>query len=136
MYSFFKALPLRNNLYNFTVSSTLWRVAGKTSNINGSNVTMQNIWSKREAETRFTVIYLTHLRPMFPFYNPWKHRKFFRFLVFPRGMKWKHWPHMGCMKCVQMQSFFWSLFSCIHCKCKKIWTRKNSVFGHFSRSDG
>ena len=31
------------------------------------------------------------------------------------------------VKCVQIQSFFWSVFS-------RIRTRKNSVFGHFSRS--
>ena len=29
---------------------------------------------------------------------------------------------------VQIQSYFWSVFSCIR-------TRNNSVFGHFSRSD-
>ena len=33
-----------------------------------------------------------------------------------------------CMKSVQIRSFLWSVFSCIR-------TRKNSVFGHFSRSD-
>ena len=31
------------------------------------------------------------------------------------------------VKSVQIWSFFWSVFSCI-------WTRKNSIFGHFSRS--
>ena len=35
---------------------------------------------------------------------------------------------------VQIESFFWSLFSCIRTKYRKIRTRKNSVFGHFSRS--
>ena len=35
---------------------------------------------------------------------------------------------MHCMKSVQIRSFFWSVFSCIR-------TRKNSVFGHFSRRD-
>ena len=33
-----------------------------------------------------------------------------------------------CMKSVQIRSFFWSVFSCIQ-------TRKNSVFGNFSRKD-
>ena len=33
-----------------------------------------------------------------------------------------------CVKSVQIRSFFWSIFS-------RIWTRKNSVFGHFSRSE-
>ena len=32
-----------------------------------------------------------------------------------------------CVKSVQTQSYFWSVFSCI-------WTRNNAVFGHFSRS--
>ena len=34
------------------------------------------------------------------------------------------------VKCVKIRSFFWSVFS----RTRKIWTRKNSVFGHFSRS--
>ena len=51
------------------------------------------------------------------------------------------------MKSVQIQSFFWSVFSRIRTEygdlpvnlriqsvCGKIWIRKNSVFGHFSRS--
>ena len=39
---------------------------------------------------------------------------------------------LWCVKSVQI-SFFWSVFSCIQFECRKIWTRKNSVFGHFSR---
>ena len=39
-----------------------------------------------------------------------------------------------CVNSVQIRSFFWSIFSCIQSKCGKIRTRKNSVFGHFSRS--
>ena len=35
---------------------------------------------------------------------------------------------------VQIRSFFWSVFYRIQSKCGKIRTRKNSVFGHFSRS--
>ena len=31
--------------------------------------------------------------------------------------------------------FLWSVFSCIKSEYRKIRTRKNSVFGHFSRSD-
>ena len=31
--------------------------------------------------------------------------------------------------------FFWFVFSCNQSEYRKIWTRKNSVFGHFSRSD-
>ena len=47
-----------------------------------------------------------------------------------------------CVKSVQIRSFSWSVFSCIYfvnlhiqSEYRKIWTRKNSVSGHFSRSD-
>ena len=40
-----------------------------------------------------------------------------------------------CTENVQIQSFFWSVFSRIQSKHGKIRTRKNSVFGHFLRSD-
>ena len=38
---------------------------------------------------------LTQFRPMFPFYNPWKHQKTKGFLVFSGGIKWEHWPEMS-----------------------------------------
>ena len=38
------------------------------------------------------------------------------------------------MKSIQIRSFFWSVFSRIQSECAKIQTRKNSVFGYFSRS--
>ena len=38
------------------------------------------------------------------------------------------------MKSVQIRSFFWSIFFCIQSEYRKIRTRKNFVFGHFSRS--
>ena len=38
-------------------------------------------------------------------------------------------------KSVKIRNFFWSVFSCIRTEYKKTWTRKNSVFGHFSRSE-
>ena len=38
------------------------------------------------------------------------------------------------MKNVQIRSYFWSVLSCIQSKYRKIRTRNNSVFGHFSRS--
>ena len=40
----------------------------------------------------------------------------------------------GCVKSVQIQSYFWSVFSCTWIEYRKIRTRNNSVFGHFSRS--
>ena len=42
--------------------------------------------------------------------------------------------YLHCLKSVQIRSFFWSVFSCIRIEYGKIGTRKNSVFGHFSRS--
>ena len=39
-----------------------------------------------------------------------------------------------CVKSVQIRSLFWSVFSCIQSEYRKIRNRKNSVFGHFSRS--
>ena len=39
------------------------------------------------------------------------------------------------VKSVQMRSFFWSVFPCIRTGYRKIRTRKNSVFGYFSRSE-
>ena len=41
-----------------------------------------------------------------------------------------------CVKSVQIWTFFWSVFSRIRTENGKIRTRKNSVFGHFSRSAG
>ena len=43
------------------------------------------------------------------------------------------WFH--CVKSAQIRSFFWSVFSCIQSKYRKIRTRKNSVLGHFLRSN-
>ena len=40
-----------------------------------------------------------------------------------------------CVKSVQIWSFLWSVFSCIQSEYRKMRTRKNSEFGHFSRSD-
>ena len=42
-----------------------------------------------------------------------------------------------CVKSVQIWNFFWSIFSCIRSLSgyRKIRTRKNFVFGHFSCSD-
>ena len=39
-----------------------------------------------------------------------------------------------CVKSVQIRSFFWSVFTCIRSEYGDLRTRKNSVFGHFSRS--
>ena len=39
-----------------------------------------------------------------------------------------------CVKSVRIQIFFWAVFSCIQSEYRKIRTRNNSIFGHFSRS--
>ena len=39
-----------------------------------------------------------------------------------------------CVKSVQILSFFWSIFSCFRTEYRKIRTRNNFIFGHFSRS--
>ena len=41
---------------------------------------------------------------------------------------------LHCVKCVNIRSIFWSVFSRIRTECGKIQTRKNSVFGYFSCS--
>ena len=41
---------------------------------------------------------------------------------------------LSCVKSVQITSFFWIVFSSIQSEYRKIWTRKNSVFGNFLRS--
>ena len=41
-----------------------------------------------------------------------------------------------CVKSVQIRSFYWSMFFYIGAEYRKIRTRKNSVFGHFSRIGG
>ena len=43
--------------------------------------------------------------------------------------------NIRCVKRVQIRSYFWFVFSSIQAECRKIWTRNNSVFEHFSRSD-
>ena len=39
------------------------------------------------------------------------------------------------VKIVQILRFFWSVFPCIQSEYRKIRTIKNSIFGHFSRSE-
>ena len=38
-----------------------------------------------------------------------------------------------CVNSVQIRSFFWSVFSCTGTEYRKIRTRKNYIFGNFSR---
>ena len=39
------------------------------------------------------------------------------------------------MKSIQLRSYFWSVFSCIQSEYRKIPTRNNSAFEHFSRCE-
>ena len=41
-----------------------------------------------------------------------------------------------CVKSVQIRRYFWFMFSYIRTEYRKIRTRNNVVFGHFSRSGG
>ena len=51
-----------------------------------------------------------------------------------KGLKkaWNYNNHW--VKSVQIRIFFWSIFPCIRTEYRKTRARKNSVFGHFSRS--
>ena len=42
---------------------------------------------------------------------------------------------MQVMKSVQIRSCFWSVFTCIRTEYRKMRTRNNSLFGHFSCND-
>ena len=44
------------------------------------------------------------------------------------------WWGSKYVKIFQIRSFFWSVFSCIRTEYRRMRTRKNSVFGQFSRS--
>ena len=54
---------------------------------------------------------------------------------FSKWKNWVEWWKTHCLKSVQIRNFSWSVFSRIQSECGKSRTRKNSVFGHFSRSD-
>ena len=60
--------------------------------------------------------------------NVTKNMTFFTFMIFV-SVGNKHY-----VKSVQIRSFFWTVSSCVWTEYGKIETRKNSVFGNFSRS--
>ena len=49
-------------------------------------------------------------------------------------LKTSMYKHSSLREKCPNAEFFWSVFSCIRTEYRKIPTRKNSVFGHFSRS--
>ena len=48
-------------------------------------------------------------------------------LIFQQNVLQEH-----CVKSVQIQSYFWSVFSCIRSEYRKIRTRNNSTFGEIN----
>ena len=48
------------------------------------------------------------------------------------GEAWYCCKTFLCVKSVQIRSYFWSVFSCIQSEYRKIRTRNNSAFRHFS----
>ena len=77
-------------------------------------------------------VWLILLFPSSSYVHPLLFLSMFLFLIF-----WKYQKNIGgshYVKIVQMRSFLWSVFSRIRTEYGKIRTRKNSVFGHFSRS--
>ena len=115
--------------------------------------------TERSSQNHYTKSFLLiHLFLMHAFCNPWKHQKTLRLCSQGvekgyTGNKWvkdffsKREPvhrklrimlqvlRKHYMKSFQIRSSFWSVFSCIWTEYRKIRTRKNPVFGHFSRSD-
>ena len=57
----------------------------------------------------------------------WRNQRYFLSNSFTLKQHWR--------KNVQIQSYFWSVFSCIWTGYRKIRTRKNSVFSHFPRNN-
>ena len=51
-----------------------------------------------------------------------------------KKLEFKKFGICHCVKSVQIWSYFWSVFFCIRTECRKIRTKNNSVFGHFSHS--
>ena len=54
---------------------------------------------------------------------------------FAKWLKLSIFSKNHCVKSVQIRAFFWSVFSCIQTEYRKIQTKKNCLFGHFSRSE-
>ena len=81
---------------------------------------------------RFAVIYFQEIFGVF-FLLPWsKNTKFFDSLAIWLIGFWIRLWVFHCVKTVQIWSFFWSVFSLIRIEYRRMKTRKNDVFGHFS----
>lgn len=60
---------------------------GKTPLLHEKTV-LQNTWNP-------VIFRLSHVRPMFPLYTPWKRRKNSGFLLFSGGIEREYWPEIG-----------------------------------------
>ena len=82
----------------------------------------------------FVYMFCTHAKPLWQVFVDIYHETttFYRSLnyFFNDRLYHNHW-----VKSVHIRSFFWSAFSCIQSEYRKIRSRKNSAFGHFSRSE-
>ena len=85
-----------------------------------------------ESDVSFQVIGTQFVGPMF--YKQSRKEAKTYLLISSCGMSRS--LHLHCVRSVQIRNFFWSAFSCIRTEYeyRKIRTRKNSVFGNFSRS--
>ena len=112
---------------------------------------------------RVIFLHLIYFQRIMYFYSPWKHQKNYGFLMFSGGIELDYWFKMGKMnkyqwcvwyhtirtawrvsKCVVFSGPYFPVFGlnmerypvslCIQSECRKMRTRKNSLFGHFSSS--
>ena len=80
-------------------------------------------------------------------YKQRTHRVVFNKIFLMLNILWSCFPNFHSVKCVQIRSFFWSVFSRVRTEYGEIRSippysfrmrentdQKNSVFGHFSRS--
>ena len=65
-------------------------------------------------------------------------RLVFRIFEYVIWFCWVFTERVHCMESAQMRSYIWSVLSCTHIQSeyRKIRTRNNSLFGHFSRTGG
>ena len=98
--------------------------------IGNENVQINNSTSKKkfQGRTKWITNYL------FSSLRSSSSENFFIFHPQPDRSIWLPKGISHCVKSAQIRSFFWSVFSCIWTEFREVRTRKNSVFGLFSRS--
>ena len=80
-----------------------------------------------QEKTCFTVAFQKTLKSLYSNHGEYLHKPNIK-------QFWKNSTNSHCVKSVQIRCYFWSVFSGIWTEYRKIRTRNNSVFGHFSRS--